>query len=655
MWLDELDSFSRAQPGLYAPLAIAISAILADCYEATRPISGLLHASGSMRASAVVGVLFLALDEGAQHTSLNTDYRWSRMRIVFAASYLIYVAILSTRTATAATRAWEGTFIFVVMSLCLLVPRFYSEATLSMWGKIQRLTNPTYTSTFAVLAYAGTRIAGSGLFMCRDTLEQMLHPEFGFESSELLPGDVCVACNGWGAACVTMSGTVLFLTSLCCLFILNNPNRCEQGLPEYVVTYGELNQSLRLAVSLYSATLVCSYLAVADCVTNTDQIYEHSDCTIGYPLHTLANSIDSTSYDPSSLDNKQQPSPTEMWSLTALPETTFPELTLAPPPPSSNPLRSKDCSQQLVEFRRLGLVQHSLGCNTLSFIALIFISLRIEQDYMRLRQSRKLLNTHIVYPGMLVASITIAVTIALRINISEWNTDGFVELSFFTVLAGIVLGSFAKGGLVASFLVYFGLFIEYVYYCETEGGCRNFRYLTNASNANMGVLYILALSLETVYYFELFDESIQHALKHVLAWITRIGLSISAMLALLVTAALAAYDGSNVDEVVVRLDPIVNAGLGEQQTILRFLLWHYAPLIAWAFFTRTLNEIGVFADERLDRRLLLWLLGGGLAGGSWFLYGVFFPNNSETPAAYPMSQMFMMVFTVVPAWILVAW
>ena len=222
-------------------------------------------------------------------------------------------------------------------------------------------------------------------------------------------------------------------------------------------------------------------------------------------------------------------------------------------------------------------------------------------------------------------------------------------------MGGIVIGSFKQGALVASFLVYVGLLIEYVYYCETENGCRNFRYLTNASNANMGILYVLALVLELMCTLDCIHDATKRVLNTALQWTTRLGLSISVILALLVTAALAAYDGSNVDEVVVRLDPIVNAGLGEQQTILRFLLWHYAPLIAWAFFARAVDEVGLFEKEKLHIRLLLWVLGGALAGGSWFLYGFVYPNNSETPAAYPMSQMVMMIFAVVPTWILVAY
>ena len=49
--------------GSYAPIILALSAIVCDCYEALRPTAGFAHASSTMRLSSLALIFILSLDE----------------------------------------------------------------------------------------------------------------------------------------------------------------------------------------------------------------------------------------------------------------------------------------------------------------------------------------------------------------------------------------------------------------------------------------------------------------------------------------------------------------------------------------------------------------------------------------------------------------
>ena len=244
----------------------------------------------------------------------------------------------------------------------------------------------------------------------------------------------------------------------------------------------------------------------------------------------------------------------------------------------------------------------------------------------------------------------------------------------------------------ASVVIYAGLAIDYIYYCTEYSECRSYRYLTNVSNMVMGVLFFVILGLDIVsrlfkYTFGgpsqmgFFTTASQYV-DALLGILSVFGLSIALCLALLVTAALAAYDGSNVDEVVIPMVSLVNAGMLEQQSVLRFILWHYAPLIAWASLRQRMimrheHEVRESWTKREASeedswpwhskfivmrsaegvnwiRLIVWIAAIVFDGVLWVLYKHTSTSNTETPTAYPMSQVFMLTVTVVPPWLLLA-
>lgn len=620
--------------GSYAPIILALSAIVCDCYEALRPTAGFAHASSTMRLSSLALIFILSLDEGfiGEH-GLVQKHRWSKIRVVLASFLLVaIVAGVSVHEALASTRTAEAVLCLcvLVIGVVLVVVGKGSIWTEGVFERKMRVSDPMLTSTFALLLYVGTCLMRSGFHMCRSTLSQALNPDYGLYENQVSLRRLCVACNGWAAASVAVCGTVLFLCSASCLFVINNRVHTEDLL---LVTHMDINSLLRLCVGIYAAGLVSSFMALADCVSNTESTYDHETCTIG---------------------------PTA--------SKTTPE-----------------CPLQLIEFRRSGLAQHSIGTNTLAFIAIVMVSLRIEKDSAFLQGFRGV----VMRSGVIASCILITALSLGRIFVAEWHTDWFIELSFAVVLFGTALTSFPSSNPFAAIIVYIGLAIDYVYYCDVEGHCRSFRYLTNTSNAIMGIFFVLIIVLDIVaMVVQRCNSQFARVIRAGTGLLGWSGLSLALMLALLVTAAMAAYDGSNIDEAFVRLDSLLNAGLGEQHSVIRFLLWHYAPLIAWAslrqstviFHQELIDSHFEHARDSVDTqsanfhtmleypwdshfvllrsthvaiyRLAAWVAGAGIAGITWVLYRAIGASDAtRTPAAYPMSQIGMMIVTVLPPWL----
>lgn len=648
---DALRIFSY-HTGRYGALVLAIMALVADCYEEMRPLSGLIYASTSMRTSGVVLVSLLSIDENYVYLGKNIQiFRWSRLRVVLCGAGLLGLTLLSTRQALPSTRAYESAFLVATLCLILIPPLAMDSGPVivdSHHGTKVRTGDPSLISTFSVLTYVGARLIRTGLNMCQEAIDQTAEATYAIQQRAELSGGLCVACNGWAAASVALCGGVLFFGGVGAVFVLNNQRRVPidlidnsvvrkpfvpaafdemEVIKEQDVSQGahadlleqqrDLNSLIRLSLGLQAAGLVSSYMAMGDCVANTDSVYDRYECTVG-----------------------------------------------GTPP----------CPDQLIEFRRVGLVQHSMGTNTLAFITLCILSLRIERDYAFLAGHMGVM----MRSGVLIACALIAALVMSRITMADWQTDGYIEVSFVLVLLGTAMTSFPSRNSSAALLVYLGLMVDHVYYCIKEAQCRSFSYFTNASNAVMAILFFVAIGVNAV--IGCVDLEGRAWLRYIRASVgiaSWIGLSIALLLALLVTAALAAYDGSNVDEVVVQIDVLFNVGLAEQQSILRFLLWHYAPLIAWASFRQSTvlqhqYEIdryianGKQGDVPWDSDLLLlrrknihyfrgasWVVGVAAAAATWFVYKAV-AVSAQTPTAYPMSQLFMMIVTVVPPWFLLS-
>jgi len=649
--IDALRIFSY-HTGRYGALMLAIMALVADSYEEMRPLSGLVYASTSMRTTGVVLITLLSIDENYVYLGKTLQiFRWSRLRVLICGATLLVFTLLSTRQGMPSTRAYESTFLVLTLTLILIPPLIRDSGPVideGRHGTKVRTADPSLISTFSVLTYVGARLIRTGLNMCQEALDQAAEATYAVTHTAELSGGLCVACNGWAAASVAICGGVLFFGGVGAIFVLNsqrrmpvdmieNPAICKKSVPttfdEMEVTrqqdisqgthanlleqQRDLNSLVRMSLALHAAGLVSSFMAMGDCVANTDSVYDHYECTVG-----------------------------------------------GTPP----------CPDQLVEFRRVGLVQHSMGTNTLAFITLCILSLRIERDYAFLTGH----NGVMMRSGALVACVLIAVIVVSRITVADWQTDGYIEISFVLVIFGTAMTSFPSRKSSAAALIYIGLLVDHIYYCIREKECRSFSYFTNACNAIMGILFFLAIGVDAI--LGCIDLQLRPWLRYVRATVgitSWIGLSIALLLALLVTAALAAYDGSNVDDVVVQLDVLFNVGLAEQQSILRFLIWHYAPLIAWASFRQSTvlqhqYEIDRYisnhkqGDVPWDSDLLLlrrknihyfrgasWIVGVGAAAALWFAYKAI-SATAETPTAYPMSQLLMMLVTVVPPWFLLS-
>lgn len=638
--------------GRYGALVLSIMALVADCYEEMRPLNGLVYASTSMRTTGVALVTLMAIDENYVYLRKNMQiFRWSRLRVIMCAALLLSLTLLSTRQAMPSTRAYESAFLVTTLVLILTPPLVMDAGPVIVdprHGTKVRTGDPSLVATFAVLTYVGARLIRTGLSMCQEALDQAAEATYAVKHTAQLSDGLCIACNGWAAASVAICGGVLFFGGVGAIFVLNNqryvpidliadvgekgetvPDRFDETdvVRRQDVSQGahadlleqqrDLNSLIRMSLGLHAAGLVSSCMAMGDCVANTDSVYDHYECTVG-----------------------------------------------GTPP----------CPDQLIEFRRVGLVQHSIGTNTLAFVTLCILSLRIERDYAYLSGHMGVM----MRSGALIACALIGALVISRITMADWQTDGYIEMSFVLVIVGTAMTSFPSRNSSAAFIIYLGLLVDYVYYCIQEGRCRSFEYFTNASNAVMGILFFVATGVDTILAFV--DLQGREWLRYVRAAVgiaSWIGLSIALLLALLVTAALAAYDGSNVDEVVVQIDVLFNMGLAEQQSVLRFLLWHYAPLIAWASFRQSTvlqhqYEIDrYFANQKRgavpwDSDLLLlrrknihyfrgasWVVGVAAAATTWFVYKAV-STSAQTPTAYPMSQLVMMIVTVIPPWFLLS-
>lgn len=656
-------------PPFRSAILLAIGGLIAECMEETRPLHAPLNGSSNMRIAALVAILALSIGHS----------RWGRIRVVFLGAATILLAFAATHEGEFTVRFTEAAVMALVLIAFFLSPRSWwlgtgdSSPQLregdTTGGAASSVVDNTLPQVLALLVYLGACTWRTGVRMCHTALDQVRTPDYGLvDSVASLGTSLCVACNGWAATSTACCGTTLSIAALCALFVIANPvaSSAAASTPEATpdrVRYATLPEVLRsvlgicrLGVGLQSAALLSSFLALADCITHSPAVYDRQSCTIG----------------------------------------------------GDGPAA---CPDQLIEFRRIGLVQHSLGSNTFGFLSLVLVMLRVERAS-RTMDGRRFTSTF-VRSGVAFACLVSMLMVFYRTRIAHWGTDWIVEMSFVLVLVGCAATSFVSMVGWGATTIYGGLFVDYVYYCATQGECRSFRYLTNTSNAFMGVLFGVWFVLSTVRRYRaiilwIFTGSedtynpfhLAHShpssvggrtasfLWQLEASVLVAGTSISTILALLVTSALSAYDGSDVST-LVDLQDVTNPGLSANLSVLRFILWHYAPLAAWMaastafandmawaagdarhlveaqqalgigadtvaqwmnFIQKTENRLRHFTGVGYTIRIVAWFAAELVTLALWQAFRTWGAGNTSMPSSYPMSNFVLIVTSTIPAW-----
>lgn len=607
--------------------ALAVAACVADCFEAKSPrdetFDGL---SQSLRVAASTAVLVLAMSdqqESIQYPLASPEtgkvtvpvvnraprtMPFMAFRVILCTTVVLGLALFGARESSLWTRLCEGVFVSLALPTVIL-PEMRFRPRLDVIGSVAEYpTRARYSryddglcAVLAVLTYAGGRTLRAGLWMCRESYEYVQSPS----ASTSDVSRVCVACSGWGAASSTVVGATTSLCSVAILFTLSAPMRLNS-----IAVVRRAHGFAQMAVGIQLIATFSAMLAQSNSISYTPSTYDPNSCVIGGELDGLDT-----------------------------------------------------CDTQLVAFRRLGIVQSGVGCCIFTLMAMLVVARQLGKQLMNELQQEGMITEFRTtrMSGVVVGMSSCALLVIARLHYANWRPHGLIEISTIVVFLSTAFGALApEWSSLAGASVYVGLLIDYIYYVNEAHTMRDLNYLTNVTNLLMFVFLLAWLSFYIIF---VCAENTKGAIQQVADWMrvfTTCGRSLAVFLGIVVTAAFAAYDGSDISEIYTDVPTGTtdgSLGLGQQQAVLRFILWHYAPLVAWTFLQQSVSQL-----EQVCRippacntnwLAITWFTMPFASYCLWTLYKLM--TGSGSPEAYPMSNPVVTylggAIVFVPSWV----
>lgn len=285
------------------------------------------------------------------------------------------------------------------------------------------------------------------------------------------------------------------------------------------------------------------------------------------------------------------------------------------------------------EMRRTVSATHATGSTTFLALASMVLSGQLIDRSMRGVQQETQRTLFIII--LLTSSAILAILIVF--SASEFDSfKASIDAALLLTLAGVAVGSIVNEYLGAA-CIHVAIAIDFtVHYIQNIGVGVAMTYLTVVSNLACLALFVLLTIVLVV------DRCFVQ-LTTLTQIITLCGRSVAWFLAVGSTSLFAVYDGGLLPQREEVVDPLV------ARTAFAFLLWHFAPIIAWIMIARRIPP------TRLSRptQLLFWGTAVACVGVTYLT--ALSISTGKLPSEYPITRLTSMaaalLLVVAPCWL----
>lgn len=285
------------------------------------------------------------------------------------------------------------------------------------------------------------------------------------------------------------------------------------------------------------------------------------------------------------------------------------------------------------EMRRIVSSTYATGSSTFLALSTIVITGQLIDRSMRAPSQE----THRTLFMIILLTTTAVVAILIVFSVSNFESfESSIDVALITTLVGIAVGSVVNEYLGA-LCIHVAITIDFVFhYVQNIGVDVAVTYLTVVSN----IACLLLFALLTV---ALVIDRCAMRVPVVTQALVLCGRSVAWFLAVGSTSLFAIYDGG----ILPQREEIVNPLIA--RTAFAFLLWHFAPIVAWIMVSRQVPPVNLARSTQL----FFWVI-STLFVGSVYMTAISI-NTGKLPSEYPITRLASMAVTLVvviaPCWL----
>lgn len=519
--------------------------------------------------------------------------RYASTQICILSSCLIVVAWTGLHQGTIYCRLTDASYIIIVGLLLFISSVFNNTHTA---GHKQGVVHP-FVVVLSFMLYAGARLLRHAVLMCAEVSDRVVMrldpPADGLNAAG------CSVCNAFAVVCLACSGASAMLAAFVILLrVAVEPTATSQE--------GLSNVTMVLSVSAWLQFMgtIGSFFSVADTASALQVLYGEGSCSYGDPCRGA------------------------------------------------------------VAFRRFNVITHGTGGSTMLLLCTVATISCVRNVYTHqvCRPVPISHGRHIFISGLFM-SACLVLFVGIVEN-SDWgHTHMYTDIAAVLVLAGIAVSGFLSGWeIFGALTIITAVTLEVV--CHTfafwaEVGL-NVSYFTVFSNLILLglffthslihiVLFLMkpgAYSRWTTVFFRESQRRTQWVglLQLVSSYILVAGRSVATFLLLASTSLVAVYDGGDL--------PRRDGLYPERRGTYAFLIWHFAPAIAWSLLVSYSRCWAHHKHPTRAQEFVAWIA-SGVASVVLYLC-VLSVGGGGLPSDYPseMSVLFVAnIGSVLPPWI----
>lgn len=285
------------------------------------------------------------------------------------------------------------------------------------------------------------------------------------------------------------------------------------------------------------------------------------------------------------------------------------------------------------EMRRIVSSTYATGSTTFLALATVTIAGQLIDRSMRGLAKEAPRTLFII---ILLTTTSIVATFIVFSASDITSLEASIDIALIVTLTGIVIGSIINEYLGA-LCIHIAIIIDLVFhYIRNIGIDVALTYFTVMSN-------IACLLLFTLLTITLAIDRCLIRLPIITQVLTVCGRSIAWFLAIGSTSLFAIYDGGLMPQREDIIDPLV------ARTAFSFLLWHFAPIVAWIMLARQTPPVNLTRQTQLN----LWVTSTVVVGCAYLT--VLSMNTGKLPSEYPITRVASMAVTllvvITPCWL----
>lgn len=285
------------------------------------------------------------------------------------------------------------------------------------------------------------------------------------------------------------------------------------------------------------------------------------------------------------------------------------------------------------EMRRIVSSNYATGSSTFLALATVTVAGQLIDRSMRTPTQEAQRTLFII----ILLTTTAVVAILIVFSVSDINSlEASIDVALIVTLIGIAIGSLVDE-YVGALCICIAITIDLVFhYVQNIGLDIAITYLTVISNLTCLLLFALLTVVLAI-------DRLVMRLPITAQTLTVCGRSVAWFLAIGSTSLFAIYDGGLLPQREDVVNPLI------ARTAFSFILWHFAPIIAWIMLARQTPPVN------LDRQtqMFFWVTSVTIVGCTYLT--VLSINSGELPSEYPITRFASMIVTlvvvIVPCWL----